>query len=75
MDSPQLRVALRALLVGVTSLLVQLQQSAEWDQALLRSAIVAAVLAGLEVFTPINPVVGPGKTATIHKLPAKTTKR
>lgn len=71
MTSPQIRVALRALLVGVTSLLVQLQQNAAWDTALLRSAIISAILAGLEVLTPLNTVVGPGKTETLRKLPAK----
>lgn len=64
-----LRLVLRAVLVGVTSLLVQLQQSATWDSALLRSAIVAAILAALEVATPLNAVVGLAKTAVLHKKP------
>lgn len=55
------RLALRALLVGFTSLAVQLQASAEWDNALIRSAIVSAVLATLEYLTPLNVAVGPGK--------------
>lgn len=72
MTGPQVRLALRAVLVGVTSLVVQLQQNAAWDTALLRSAIIGAILAALEVFTPVNAVVGPNKTAAVHKLPAKT---
>lgn len=74
MTGPQIRLALRAVLVGVTSLLVQLQQSAEWDNALLRSAITAAILAALEALTPLNAVVGVGKTSTLHKLPGKAKK-
>ena len=60
--SPTARLILRAALVAVTSLLVQLQASATWDAALLRSAIVAAVLSALEVLTPLNSTVGFGKT-------------
>lgn len=74
MTAPQIRLALRALLAGLLTLGTQLQQSAAWDNALLRSAIVAAVLAALEVFTPVNAVVGPGKTETVHKLPGKGRK-
>lgn len=72
--SPSIRLALRAVLVGVTSLAVQLQQNAAWDTALLRSAIIGAVLAALEVFTPVNAVVGPGKTEAVRKLPGKAAK-
>lgn len=72
MTGPQIRLVLRAVLAGLLTLGTQLQQSAAWDNALLRSAIVAAVLAALEVFTPLNAVVGPTKTETVHKLPAKT---
>lgn len=63
--TPQVRVAARAALVGVTSLLAQLQASTSWDSALIRSGIISAVLAGLEVLTPLNGVVGPGKDAHV----------
>lgn len=59
--TPAVRLGLRAALVGVTSLLVQLQQSAAWDGALLRAAITGAVLAALEVLTPLNALVGVAK--------------
>lgn len=70
MTGPQIRLALRAVLVGVTSLLVQLQASAAWDNALWRSAIPAALLAGLEVVTPLNATVGIAKTAHVAADPA-----
>lgn len=62
--NPTVRLILRALVVGATTFGVQLQQSTVWDSALLRAAIVAAILAGLEALTPLNAVVGPGKTET-----------
>lgn len=74
MTGPQIRLALRALLAALLSLAVQLQQNAAWDNAVIRSAIIGAVLAALEVFTPVNAVVGPGKTETVHKLPRKAKK-
>lgn len=67
--TPTIRLILRAVLVGVTSFLVQLQQSTNWDNALWRAAIPAAILAALEVLTPLNAVVGPTKNATIHRKP------
>lgn len=63
--TPTVRFALRALAVGLTTFLTQLQQSASWDKSLLEAAIVAGVLAGLEYLTPLNPTVGPGKTAVV----------
>lgn len=63
--TPALRLAARAFAAGLTTFLVQLQQSATWDKSLIEAAIVAGVLAGLEYLTPLNTVVGPGKTATI----------
>ena len=59
--TPTVRLILRALLVGVTTLLTQLQQSHGYTTSLVEGAIVAAVLAGLEVVTPLNAVVGLGK--------------
>lgn len=59
--TPDLRVALRAVTVGALVALEQLQASASWDGSVVRAAIVAGALAGLEVFTPLNALVGPGK--------------
>lgn len=59
--SAPLRLALRALIAGLTVFLTQLQQSTTWDKGLIEGAIVAGVLAGLELVTPLNPVVGVGK--------------
>lgn len=74
MTGPQLRLVLRAVLVGLITLGEQLQQSAAWDNALFRSAITGAILAALEVFTPLNALVGPTKTETTTKIPAKAKK-
>jgi len=57
------RLAVRALAVGLTTLLVQLQQSSSWSTAVVEAAVVAAVLAALEVLTPVNALVGFGKKA------------
>lgn len=65
------RLALRAVAVGLTSFLVQIQGSTAIDAAILKAAIVGGILAALEVLTPLNAVVGLNKTATVHKLPAK----
>lgn len=59
--SPSVRLALRSLIAGLTVFLTQLQQSATWDKSLIEGAIVAGVLAGLELLTPLNPAVGVGK--------------
>lgn len=61
--TPTIRLILRAVLVGVTTLLTQLQQSHGWSTALVEAAVVAAILAGLEVLTPLNALVGPLKSA------------
>lgn len=63
--NPEIRMALRALAVGITTLLIQLQRSSSWDKSIIEAAIVAGVLAGLEYLTPLNPTVGPGKTAVV----------
>lgn len=62
--TPQLRVALRAFAVGVGVALESLQASGSWDGAVVRGAIIAGSLAALEVFTPLNALVGPGKAST-----------
>lgn len=59
--TPSIRLALRALAAGLTVFLTQLQQSTTWDKGLVEGAIVAGVLAGLELVTPLNPSVGVGK--------------
>lgn len=59
--NPSLRLVLRALAAGLTVLLTQLQQSTTWDKGLVEGAIVAGVLAGLDLVTPLNPSVGMGK--------------
>lgn len=61
-SGPQLRLILRAVLVGVVTFAERLQASSSWDKSLVEGAIVAAVLAGAEAFTPLNAVVGVGKT-------------
>lgn len=55
------RLVLRAVLTGLTTLLIQLQQSSGWDTAVVEAAIVAGVLASLEALTPLNALVGLGK--------------
>lgn len=59
--TPGFRLALRAVIAGATVFLTQLQQSTTWDKGLVEGAIVAGVLAGLELVTPLNPTVGVGK--------------
>lgn len=62
MTAPQIRLILRAVIAGATVFLTQLQQSATWDKSLIEAAITAGVLAGLEYGSPLNAVVGPGKS-------------
>lgn len=56
--NPTVRLGLRALLAGVGVLVAQIQASDHVDGAVLRAAIVAAALASLEAFTPLNALVG-----------------
>lgn len=58
MNTPVFRLAARAFIVAVMAFLAQLQASDSWDSSLLRSAILAAMLAVLEYLTPLNPSVG-----------------
>ena len=66
-----IRLALRSLVAGLTVFLTQLQQSTTWDKSLIEGAITAGILDGLEYATPLNAVVGPGKTAEIVPEPPK----
>jgi hypothetical protein len=66
MDNPIVRLAARALLVAVTAFLTQIQGS-DWDTVTVKAALIGAVLAAVEVFTPINPNVGPLKKKNGNK--------
>lgn len=59
------RLVLRSVVAGLTVFLTQLQQSTTWDKSLIEGAITAGILAGLEFATPLNAVVGPGKTSEV----------
>lgn len=61
MQSPTVRLIVRAILAGVVAAGTQLQQSTNWDRSLISGAIVGAVLAAAEVLTPLNPTVGVAK--------------
>jgi hypothetical protein len=63
--SPALRLVARAIAAGLLAFLSQVQASDSWDASLLRSAIVAGILAALEYLTPLNGTVGPGKTSSL----------
>jgi hypothetical protein len=55
---PIVRLAARALLAGLAVLVVGLEQAPAWDTETLRALLVAAGFAALEVFTPLNSLVG-----------------
>ena len=63
--SATFRAVARDVLAGIVVLLTQLQQGTPWLRALIQGALTTAVMLGAEVFTPLNSVVGPGKTATV----------
>lgn len=63
--NPTIRLVLRALVAGLTVFLTQLQQSTAFSRSIIEAAITAGVLAGLEYGTPLNSVVGLGKTNEI----------
>jgi hypothetical protein len=69
--SATVRTILRDVLAGVVVVLTQLQQGTPWLRSLIQGALATAVMLGAEVFTPLNAVVGPGKTATVTPGPAK----
>lgn len=59
--NPTVRLIGRAILAGVLAFAAQVQASDNTSGAVLRSAIVAGVLAIVEFFTPLNALVGFGK--------------
>ena len=59
LTNPVVRLIGRAVLVGVTSILVQIQSST--GAIVWHSILVAGVLAAAEVLTPLNSIVGLGK--------------
>ena len=61
MKNPYVRLALRAVAAAAGAFLAQLQAADRLDGTVLRSALVGAAMAGLELFTPVNPNVGVGK--------------
>lgn len=65
------RTVARDVLAGIVVLLTQLQQGTPWLRALIQGGLTTAVMLGAEVFTPLNAVVGPGKTATVVPDPLK----
>lgn len=67
--TPTVRLVLRALAAGLLVFLTQLQGSTSWDAGLVKAAIVSGGLAALEYLTPLNMVVGPGKTETLVPKP------
>lgn len=59
--TPKVRLVLRAVAVGAGTAGSQLQASASWDSTVVRAAAIGGGLAALEVFTPLNALVGAGK--------------
>ena len=55
--NPKARLAGRAIVAGVASF-VALYRTSNGDSAALKAAAVAGVLAAVEVFTPLNALVG-----------------
>jgi hypothetical protein len=60
-SNPWVRLAGRAIAVGITTAVTQIHNSNGTEIA-WQSVVVAAVLAALEVFTPLNALVGVFKT-------------
>ena len=65
--STTVRTIARDVLAGIVVLLTQLQQGTPWLRSLIQGALTTAVMLGAEVFTPLNAVVGPGKTGVVVK--------
>lgn len=61
LDTPQARLAGRALLAALTAFAISLQTGGSLDWTVLKAAAVAGVWAALEYLTPLNKLVGPGK--------------
>lgn len=59
MNSPLVRLAIRAILVGAAVFVAQLQAADDpTSTSVLVGALVAAGWAALEAFTPLNSLVG-----------------
>ena len=69
--SPTIRAIARDVLSGVIVLGTQFQQGTPWLRCLVEGGITTATMLIAEVFTPLNAVVGPGKTASVVAEPAK----
>lgn len=67
--STTVRTICRDVLAGIVVLLTQLQQGTPWLRSLIQGGLTTAVMLGAEVFTPLNAVVGPGKTAVVVQEP------
>lgn len=65
------RTVARDFLAGIVVFLTQLQQGTPWLRSLIQGALTTAVMLGAEVFTPLNAVVGPGKTGVVVQEPPK----
>ncbi len=61
MKSPVGRLVGRAIVAGLLSFLALLQASDSWDWSVVRAGLVGAVLAAVEVLTPLNATVGVNK--------------
>jgi hypothetical protein len=55
----------RDVLAGLIVVGTQFQQGTPWLRSLVQGGIVTAGMLGAEVFTPLNAVVGPGKTSSV----------
>lgn len=63
--TPNVRLILRAGVVFAATTLEQLRDSSTWTTALVTGAVIGGILAGLEVLTPINGLVGLGKDSDL----------
>jgi len=63
MSRPVVRLLVRAAVAGLAAGLAAWQLSPDYAIG----AVVAGVLACLEVFTPVNPTVGVGKNGYMRK--------
>lgn len=61
----------RDILAGLIVVGTQFEQGTPWLRSLVEGAIVTGGMLSAEVFTPLNAVVGPGKTSTVVPDPPK----
>jgi hypothetical protein len=66
MSNPLVRLAIRALIAGVWAFAASIQAASDygadsWITAAIAGLAGAAILAGAELGTPLNPTVGKGK--------------